>query len=359
MREGGALVSQAASIPAASRERHPELDWIKAFSIVTVVLIHSLPSAFAEKPSAVDGWLHGMTRFAVPGFLFASGFLYAGGPGEHGWLATTGRRLRRLLVPYVCFSLVAFFFPMPAWGTGTNLLDTWLFGSTLGPYWGSLLDALLFGSALGPYYYVFVIFWLILATPFIAQVPRPLFFLLVVAGFALQWGFESFQLGTSSFFWSFRNPLHWAASFLLGWWVSLHRDAVRSTVLRFRAAWIVLAAVLWIVGATYLAIGPAGRGQALARWLEIYASLALLFVAFVGRQRVPKVVLWLSEASYSIYLSHLFFIDAVMRAIPRVPGVFDPLRIGAAWAAGVGGGALTLILGRWLLGVRRARTWLG
>ena len=238
-------------------------------------------------------------------------------------------------------------------------MDTWLFGSALGPYWGSLLDALLFGSALGPYYYVFVIFWLILATPFIAQVPRPLFGLVVVAGFTLQWGFESFQLGTSSFFWSFRNPLHWAASFVLGWWVALHQDAVRSAVRRFQAAWIVVAACLWVAGAAYLAIGPPGRGQVLVRWLEIYASLALLFVAFTGRRRVPRVVLWLSEASYSIYLSHLFFVDAVMRVVPRVQGVFDPLRIGASWAAGVLGGSALLVLGRWLLGVRRARTWLG
>jgi peptidoglycan/LPS O-acetylase OafA/YrhL len=353
-------MTQPASSRVPSPSRHPEIDWIKAFSIVTVVLIHSLPGFMDEPFASEELWLQAMTRFAVPGFLFASGFLYAAAAEKGaGWRAITGQRLKRLLIPYLLFSLFAFVYPMPGWGGRTSLLDEVLFGSALGPFWGSLLDALLFGSALGPYYYVFVIFWFVLATPLISMIPRAVLPLAVALALALNWGFESFQLGTESFFWWFRNPLHWLAPFLLGWTASLYRETIRAASRRHPSTWIAAAAGLWAAAAVYIAIGSPGMLMKLVSWLEIYASLGLIFIVSAAYPAAPRAVLWLSEASYSIYLGHLFFVDALVRAIPRVPGLFDPLRLGAVWAGGVLGAATLVASARLMLGARRARIWLG
>ena len=72
--------------------RYPEIDAIKAAGIVTIVLIHALRSPWDAGVSELERWLGHVTRFGVPGFLFASGFLYAGAPADS---VTTGRRLRR------------------------------------------------------------------------------------------------------------------------------------------------------------------------------------------------------------------------------------------------------------------------
>ena len=58
--------------------RFAEIDALKAVGIVTVVLIHSFRSPFDPTVSPGEVWLGHLTRFAVPAFLMASGFLYAG-----------------------------------------------------------------------------------------------------------------------------------------------------------------------------------------------------------------------------------------------------------------------------------------
>lgn len=336
----------AVPVEPASGERHPEIDWTKAAAIATVVLIHSLPEFYAARIAPAELWLNAVARFAVPGFLAASGFLYAAA-GSHALAARTGRRLRRLLLPYVVFSLLAQGF--------RELVPPVLADDSMG-----LVEQLLFGAALGPYYYVFVIFWLILATPLIARIPRPAFPFAVVAALAIQGGLEMRVLPDFELiFWAIRNPFRWLATFLVGWWIFDNLDAVRRTLLANRRAWLASVSALWLAGAFALAQAPPGRFQAAISWLQIYASLGFIFVAAVGRPRVPAAIRWLSDASYSIYLSHLFFLEPVLRAIPRVPGVFAPGRILAAWAAGLAGGAALAALAQRLLGARRARAWFG
>ena len=331
------------SVPGRGNDesRRPEVDWIKAVALVTVVFIHSLPPFFAQSVTPVELWLGELARFAVPGFLFASGFLYASA-GSRSGVSTMGRRLKRLLVPYFLFSVLAQFHPVEA------------------PTDFSFVQNLLAGAALGEYYYIFVIFWMILAVPLFERIPRAAFPGLVLVALLLQWGMETGFLVTLTPFWSIRNPIRWVATFLMGWWVFENRASIQRAIAAHRAAWLGSLLAIWGAGAIGVWTVSPGLARATVVWVEIYASLAILFVASVGTGSAPRVVRWLSDVSYSVYLSHLFFVDPVLQAIPRTgAGAWIALRLGAAWSAGLAGGAAVALGARFVLGERRARAWFG
>ena len=133
--------------------RFAEVDLLKAVGALAVLLIHTVRSPFEAAASPPELWIGQLTRFAVPGFLAASGFLYA--TRETVTWETTRGRLVRLALPYLLFSAVAqalrHLQGTTVWGTGSG--DLWI--------------DLLFGASLGPYYYVFIAA-LLVATAFMS-----------------------------------------------------------------------------------------------------------------------------------------------------------------------------------------------
>lgn len=114
--------------------------------------------------------------------------------------------------------------------------------------------------------------------------------------------------------------------------------------------------------ALYLALQPSGSWEVLARWVAIYLSIALIFFSSVGRTKTPVAILWLSDASYSIYLSHIFFVNALLNlragALPS-NALTRIARFALDWVGAMAGSVGILAFSRWLLGKNRTRTWLG
>ncbi|SCZ79096.1 acyltransferase [Acidaminobacter hydrogenoformans] len=97
------------------RERSPALDLLKIVACVLVVVIHTTASG-------VTGYLPGswlqrlaigvnsFSQFAVPAFIFASGFglaaRYRGKEQVEGLLGFWGRRIETVLLPYLIWSLI-------------------------------------------------------------------------------------------------------------------------------------------------------------------------------------------------------------------------------------------------------------
>lgn len=76
-------------------------------------------------------------------------------------------------------------------------------------------------------------------------------------------------------------------------------------------------------------------------------------------RRSPAALRFASDATYAIYLYHLFFVYPVLRAAPPVATTGERLLVElCAWAGGLVGPALLVLLARRPLGVR-ARIWLG
>lgn len=325
--------------------RYLEIDVLKAVGVLAVILIHSVASWFEHEASQLDRTIHVATRFAVPAFVVASGFLYA--TLEPVPLRTTARRLRRILVPYLIASVLAQLWHM-AQGEPRELSQVAFEFAT--------------GASFGPYYYVFVIVVLVCLTPLLAGANT--------RGLLLLWALILYPVislyllpdtlpdgGKGDLFWYARHPLHWLQYFLLGWLAHFHYDVLQGFAARHRATLAGAFAVL-VVALVFLAAPGEAEGSELAAWLNIYASVALVFVVAVGIQRIPPWLHRLSDSSYAIYLFHLFFLYAAEVGLQAFGGVPHVMSIALAWAAGILGGVLLVVGARAALGAR-ARTWLG
>jgi peptidoglycan/LPS O-acetylase OafA/YrhL len=275
----------------ASGHRYPEIDVLKALCVLGVVLQHSLRVGWDPGITATEIWLWNMTRFAVPGFFLASGFLYATASAVVA--GTTARRLRRILAPYLVASLAAELWKVTR---GTNISAS------------SVLLELVSGNALGIYYYVFVLFWLVLFTPLFARLPRSglpaVVAVLVLAQFLQRSGWI-----TMGPMWSWRSPLVWWVYFFLGWWIRMNEDAFRRWIVRRRAPATIVSAVAVLLCAIIMAFTAAFHMAIMTT--GAYAVLGFILAAFWGRREAWRSARVLSEASYPIYLFHVFFILAV------------------------------------------------
>ena len=321
-------------------QRFTGIDAIKVAGIATIVLIHALPPPWDPAATPLERWFQQVTRFGVPGFLLASGFLYATGPAD---LAITRRRLRRILVPYLIASLCA---------------QLWHAAHGVASPTGSLWKDLLFASSFGPYYYVFVIAGLVAVSPVFARLPRPALLSATAAVLVAQWCVEAAELWPQDFYWHLRNPLLWWAYFAIGWCLRGERAHLERQVAPRRAA-VLAALTAAVVALTWLGGESAGLPRVAARtasWLAVYAILAWIGVAagFLGRS--PRWLRAVSDATYAVYLYHLFFLYAAQEAFGAHPRAAGSVLL--PFAAGLLGSLAFVALGRRLLGAR-ARDWLG
>ncbi len=315
--------------------RYAEIDALKAAGIVAVILIHSMRAELAPSISPLEVWLGHVTRFGVPAFLFASGVLYA--TRSRVRAGTTGRRLRRILVPYTMASLLA-----QGWHHGVGLPTTT----------GSPVTDLLLGASFAPYYYVLEITVLVLVTPLFGRLGGG-----ALAGLAVllpaQWFFAAAVAPDAVHpFWQIRNPLLWWGYFAAGWVVREHHAAIVAWIAPRSRAFVATSGA--IVAALAIASGADGPQIAVrsAAWLNVYAILATLFAATCNRSHSPAPVRYLSDATYAIYLLHLFFVYSVARHLHMEPGRADLVVMGTLSGAGLLGSLAVVAVTRRLLGPR-------
>ncbi len=321
--------------PPRSPPRFVEIDYIKAVGILTVLLIHSLRAPWDPRVSSTELLLGIVTRFAVPGFLFCSGFLYA--TTTPIAMSTIAQRLRRVLIPYLVCSIGA-----QIWWQTT--------GVGHGAY--EIGQELLLGSSFGPYYYVFVHFFLVLFSGVFAILPRSALVGLTVLSIVSQGWLESRTSLSLPIFWHLRSPLLWWGYFLIGWLVRLHHASIRDWVVARRGLLVASLAVTIVICTGLANLENRTEWVRAAMWLDIHAIVAFVFVSTCGRRSVPAVVGLLSDATFAIYLLHLFFIYGAERLMKPAIGQFDVLVIGGYWASGLIGALAVIGLARTLLGTR-------
>jgi surface polysaccharide O-acyltransferase-like enzyme len=321
--------------------RLPEVDLLKAIGIAVVVLIHSARAPWDPNATPLEVWLGSATRFAVPAFLFASGYLTAGDPAP---LASLAARLRRLLVPYLLASLLA------------EIFRVWY-----GNPWTlrSVIEDVAFGNAFGPYYYVFVALQLTLLVPILAAVPRLSFALVFVASLAWQvWSELGFWI-PAPLFWDLRIGARWAPYFLLGWWLAERRVMVSEAAQRHGTPLLagLAALVISLLAGMAVVERASFAGRALA-WSHVYAMIALLMVLALRVQRLVPSLTYLSDSTYFIYLYHLLVVYTVVSYRLAPSDRFELIWLAGAWLAGLGVPLLALLALQRRFGAR-TRIWLG
>jgi peptidoglycan/LPS O-acetylase OafA/YrhL len=217
---------------------------------------------------------------------------------------------------------------------------------------GSPVTDLLLGASFAPYYYVLQITVLVLVTPLFIRLSGGTVAALAVL-LPAQWYFAAAVPPDAVHpFWQIRNPLLWWGYFVAGWVVRERRDAIVAWIGARRRAF--LATMCAIVAALAIASGVEAPRVAVrsAAWLNVYAILATLFAASCHRSRSSAPVRYLSDATYAIYLLHLFFVYSVARQLHMAPGRADPVVTGTLFAAGLVGSLAVVAAARRLLGPR-------
>lgn len=329
------------------REEFPSVDYIKAAAIVAVVMSHAVLPVWDPRHTPVDLMLGAKwTAYHVPSFLALSGFLYWS--AEPVPLATVGRRLLRLLLPYLVVSVVI-------WQAGL-LPDTEK---------RSALVLVMTGGTSGIFYYVFVA---AILTPLIWPLSRtPLLLVIVLLGLypVLITEFPSLRFGRPELYVSLRNPFYYVVYFLGGWYARKHLQAFATSFSRKSLGWLTTGIAL----ISFHFIDP----LAMLGWGKISATLMNRMIYTMG---VVIVIVWCAEriakrpalqrtlgrgvgfvsaTTYTIFLYHFFVIHALR---PILASWSPALRIMVTAVAALIGSALVAALGRrflpersqWILG---------
>ncbi len=264
--------------------------------------------------------------FAVPAFLFATGFFAAyANRGKRGVsLKLVGTRLKNLLIPYTIWSIVI-------------LIGDYIDGDVY-----SLTEyarRLLLGHAVPAYYYVFILCQLYLFSPFLAPLAKDKSKLLLISSAAVLLGVigifywklyvELAGLGSATVdrlisLVPSRSFVRWIFFFTLGMVSGYHLQAMKRWMHRARWGLLGLAAVTlplavfeteWIFQTT----GMDWRGGVFTITGGLFAvSTILAFLSFEHVQ-LPLSKVWynLGRASFGIYLIHTTVLEITARATQK------------------------------------------
>lgn len=296
-----------------SPRRDGAIDLVKALAICAVLCIHCSANHFANHPVGSLRWLAtdffgSVSRWAVPAFLLCSGALMNDPDRDVSIKKLFSRYLLRLAVA------------LGAWAVFYELLRLF-FSRGSAPVGQLLLQAgknLLYGNTYYHLYYFYFVFALYLALPLTRLVVRcasPSELRYIVGLWLLLGGVLRFL----QFFWPFSQMyasllyLVMPAAFLcpglglLGWYLRQHPPkGWIAPLLTFLAGFAVTFLGTWR--------RSAAAGELDQFFLDGFGLFVLLMAAGVfrlcqrlGRDGVPGPVLYLSRASFCVYLIHPYF----------------------------------------------------
>ncbi len=317
------------------------VNYIKTAAIVAVMMSHAVLPVWDPRYTAVDLALGAKwNAYHVPSFLALSGFLYWS--AEPIALATVGRRLLRLLIPYLVVSLVI-----------------WQAGLLPSTEKRSALELILTGGTSGIFYYVFIA---AILTPLIwplSRFPLLLVILLLAIYPVLIVEYPSLRFGRPELYVSLRNPFYFVVYFLGGWFAREHLQTLQESFARHSLQWLI--AGLALIAFHFidpLAIMGWGKISATLMNRMIYTlGVVIVIVCSVRRieahprlqQTLGRGVDFISGATYTIFLYHFFVIHALRPLSMAWP---PALRILITAVAALLGSALLAVAGRRILGGR-------
>jgi surface polysaccharide O-acyltransferase-like enzyme len=308
------------------------IDRLRAISIVGVVCIHATsPLINARAPDPVHDWLfwslvalNQTARFSVPAFFFLAGLLAARA-------GSIGARLRRLLLPYVAWSIILWAIPELLRGTARP---------------AAMGVRFLLGQTFTGGYFLVALAQLAIVTPGIVRLASSRPRLAGLAAAALLWAIvgaetiaayggdsgpatvlrDGFSDGLSS-------GIVWAPFFLAGA-IAGRRAAALETLLKRSAGRLVILAVVALpltlveFRMTFDATRSAGLAATFLKpsCIALAAAISGLALVVPAGPAVTRCMAHLAPAAFAIYLAHGAVIQALQHLLPD-PGA----SIAVAW----------------------------
>jgi peptidoglycan/LPS O-acetylase OafA/YrhL len=329
-----------------------EIDLVKAASILGVIYIHSISRTMGTTdPMGV--FFGDWTRFAVPGFVFAAGFLFK--KGQVDTLRLAWRLFIRIIPPYLICSLVMLSLGVAERGVGAAA-----------PSGERIVTDLLFGNTIGIYYFVFVITYLY-AFSFVLRLLSPGMILslwVMTIGVTVWFYLEPFRFIPlflkqvlpgeyyELYFVLLRHPCVHLLFYLTGWVVSLFYDYIRYALSKGFTPIVVFACTADIV-ALYIIHRTRDDFSAWHLWqltIQVHIILTLLCVLVIGIKKrfCVTAVDYLSRNSYAIFLVHLPFVRLIQGWFPAITVRYSPIHSNFAWVGGIVGSIVVIAIVKFL-----------
>jgi exopolysaccharide production protein ExoZ len=335
---------QTATIPAMKTT--PKLDglqWGRAIACVAVVITH----AIAHPLGAAPGAIHLLGLFGVTLFFIISGYIMVltTGPGRFDPIDFMSRRLTRIVPIYYIATLttavLCFFAPNLFKGTIfdiPHLIKSLLFIPMYHPNGSGFIFPF---YRLGWTLNFEVFFYVIFALTFWLSLRRRLVFVTLVFGVLITLGQLNDYKPAPEHFYTQIDTL----AFVVGVWLA----AFRTSVTRFaqsRAGLITL-----LIALLSLALMIAFYGHLRARPItQVWLTLAcipiiagLISIPDAWFAKAPKWIGFIGDASYSVYLFHMFAISLVTSLTRRFVPEFTYPMMAVSALVGLGFGLLAYI----------------
>ncbi|MEC0266493.1 acyltransferase [Paenibacillus anseongense] len=334
-----------------SRPKLPEIDLIRAIAIIAVVLIHSTSGAtllpIGSGSQTIFFILNKASLFTVPLFIWISGVVLfytyydRWGPGMSRVFWT--KRLQRILIPYVLWSLFYYLF------------NQFMFHGTVGFDIIYFIKLLISGNASYHLYYMVIIVQFYLLFPLLITVVRRFSWVrrtLIPIGIVIQAGAYVIHHEVQPLPEYASLFVSYSGVFTFGSFVGIHYSAIAAWSERYKH---LTGSIKCLAGATFvgmLLLHQYGRASFSNSWFELallayFMAVPLWAVQWSLRRlayspRLSAALTALGAASFGIYLIH----PALLTLWGRLTPIQDQL-----WLYDLHTIASILIgaLGSWLL----------
>ncbi|MGX7108539.1 acyltransferase [Facklamia miroungae] len=292
-------------------KRFIQFDLLRGLATIAVLLIH-LTAPLLGKNKLWILALNQATRFAVPVFLILSGWGLDRTDALDSQLhypAFLKERLKKIIPAYLCWSLIY------------ALANFWLVGEELSLL--TFLQFLLLGKTSYHLYFVPLIVALYIIYPLLSKIAYNKYLALAFAGLFIFQHVSDHLLGYIPYD-KVQDYYTYAFCFFFGIWLSRNflQKVKRFQVYRYGVVILTLLFLGLLIEESYLS---GGEVIANTRPLVTFYSIGLVLTFMLYRLPFDKVLLWFSQYSFLIYLSHVLFLKILEGTVEKLGLSMPPL----------------------------------
>ena len=285
-----------------SKPQNTLVQFFRALAIIAVVMIHTTPLGLSQVV------FRPFINFSVAAFLFISGYLTK--TDNTNWLAFYRKRILRVLIPYVIWTIIYSFQSIQNGGEGKVLLFN-----------------ILTTKAAAPLYYIFVYIQFVLLTPLLGKLAKSKYRYIgwIIAPISIIiFKYSQFINGLEfswiiSLLWSVAC-LGWFTFYYLGLLLGNHIIELKYSLKKLTLLYVLSILIQMIEGYIWLKLGDINCGTQMKLSSLLSSSIfAMITYTLLERRKFDanryKLMCVIGNYSFGIYLCHIL----IIRILSRTP----------------------------------------